>query len=428
MKKSKPIFLLIVLLILNTGFMPVASAEETGKEEIDGCILEFSGFTKRIDDPHVKSRVTIPSTIGRSEIVTFDARGIRDSLLRGEKITVCINGTNYIMNLHEIIVNAPGENPGVCSFAGNLIGIEQSDVVLTVSNRVVLGRISIQDVDYISESLPIYCPESTEVLHYTYCSRDVAEEGIYITEPYVPPLPEDYSPAGKKACESADKIVGGSKTIADVAILVVTDNQWITDEPDWQTKAQSVIAEANNRLGDSDIQIRLLAIYDSSKRYVLSNDPDVLSMPLQTFYNHCPPSYLNGKGADIAIYMGGYDSTCPAIGAAYGYDQGGRHAWAQMADDPSPHDAVHHDRAIVSMHEIGHLFDADHQDASGQIETYNRAYEWTEWLIYTYQTAVWAPTMKSSRYEYSSEYGRGDSDHDNAQRMCETRFVVGNYI
>lgn len=222
-----------------------------------------------------------------------------------------------------------------------------------------------------------------------------------------------------------------TRGMVDVGAIVATDNQWITDEPDWKTKAQNIIAEADNQLGRDDIQVYLTVYaYDDSKKDELSNDPNIISDPLGTFFNHFPTSYLDSKSADIAIYLGGYDSPTSGVGATWAYDAGtplGRYAWTQMAGDPSSYDATHHDRTVVTLHEIGHIFDADHQDAPCQGETYNRAYQWTKWFFWTYQTVVWSPSDKDTRFEYSSDDYHGDANHADARRISEAKGTVSNY-
>jgi hypothetical protein len=437
---------LLLLLVAGMTIVPCVSAENEVsdtdyKKQTDAnypiIVFEGSSQIERVVD--ASRDLNVPKTIKKFDVISIDMEKIRKSLKTGQQISIRIDGKPYKMNLREIQVNAEGVSPDTRSYSGFLNDVKNSEIVLTVSDSILIGRISIDNVDYSIDTCQSSDQKgSAKIIQYVYSSADVAEEGEYL-------MGDEYSTYLKNQLLStkindddlttiipeADAQAVDSNTL--VSILVMTDNQWITSEPDWQTKAQNIIAEANNQLTRSDIQVQLIATYDSSKRYELSNDyPNIINDPLGTFYSHVPASYLNGKSADIAIYLGGYDATCNAVGLAYGYDASSsnarRYAWAQMADDPSPHDAVHHDRAVVALHEIGHMFDADHQSAPGQSTAYNRAHEWTEWFIYTYQTVVYAPPMKSTRYEYSSDNYHGDVNHDNARRIYETRGVVANYV
>jgi len=437
---------LLLLLVAGMAIVPCVSAMDevsdtkyNNQTDAYNPIIVFEGVSQinRIVDDY--QDLNVPKTIKKFDVISIDMEKIRENLKAGQQISIRIDGKPYKMNIKEIKVNAEGVSPETRSYSGFLDDVKNSEVVLTVSDTILIGRISIDNVDYIVDTCQSSDQKgSAKTIQYVYSSADVAEEGEYI-------MGDEYSTYLKNQLLSTkineDYLTtiipeDDARAVASntwVRILVMTDNQWITSEPDWQTKAQNIIAEANNQLTRSDIQVQLIAIYDSSKRYELSNDyPNIINDPLGTFYSHVPASYLNGQSADIAIYLGGYDATCNAIGATYGYDASSpnarRYAWAQMADDPSPHDAVHHDRTVVAMHEIGHMFDADHQSAPGQSTSYNRAHEWTEWVIYTYQTVVYAPPMKSTRYEYSSDNYHGDANHDNARRIYETRGVVANYV
>ena len=77
---------------------------------------------------------------------------------------------------------------------------------------------------------------------------------------------------------------------------------------------------------------------------------------------------------------------------------------------------------VVTIHELGHNFDADHEDAGG----YNQAYRW--WRGYCHHTVMWSGyTVSGSEYEFSSDDYHGDSTHDDARRISETKGVVASY-
>ena len=166
-----------------------------------------------------------------------------------------------------------------------------------------------------------------------------------------------------------------------------------------------------------------MAGYDESKRHDLSNDPDIKGDPLDTFKKHFPTSYLDGKSADLAIYLGGYNANGEGIGEASSY-LGGRHAWAQMVSDwLHGYDGSRHGRRATTIHELGHFFDADHEGSDG----YKQAYDWWSGLNH-YYTVMWSTNKGSKgRYEFSSDDYNGDSTHDNARRINETKGVVANY-
>ena len=78
---------------------------------------------------------------------------------------------------------------------------------------------------------------------------------------------------------------------------------------------------------------------------------------------------------------------------------------------------------VVTIHELGHNFDADHEDAGG----YNQAYRW--WRGYCHHTVMWSGyTVSGSEYEFSSDDYHGDSTHDDARRISETKGVVASVM
>ena len=141
---------------------------------------------------------------------------------------------------------------------------------------------------------------------------------------------------------------------------------------------------------------------------------------------HFPTSYLDDKSADLSIYLGGYDAEGNTHGEAYSYRYG-RHAWAQMVKDwyagGWTYDGSPHGRRVTTIHELGHFFGADHEGS----DDYMQAYDWRSGLDH-YYTVMWSTNKGSaSKYEFSSDDYNGDSTHDNARRIRETKGVVANY-
>lgn len=383
-----------------------------------------------------KRDLKIPSSIKKYDLLTFDIPGMRKRLLNGDKITVRINGVPYIMDLHDSTGKAQGLDTVTRSYRGTLDSYKNGEIGFTIGEKSIAGRITIDGISYYFSTTSK--TEKGKVLHYVYSSKDVSPEGQ--------PAKWDNDYLGKKKIQALsphDRVIAESKENSleqkmsasgpvDVRILVIPDNQFISYEQEngrnWQTAAQLIMDEANTQLGRDYIEVNLIPIYDSSLASELSDDPQIIHTPLQTFINHVDESYLDQQSADLAIYLGGYDcidENC-VLGSTFGYDSNSRYAWAQMPDDPpSNYDGTDHDRTVVVLHEIGHLFDADHQDATGQNEDYNRAYQYNDGI--TSQTVVWAPFYPSNEYDYSSSIINGDAFHDNARRIHETRGIVSNY-
>jgi len=93
-----------------------------------------------------------------------------------------------------------------------------------------------------------------------------------------------------------------------------------------------------------------------------------------------------------------------------------RYAWSQMVEDTDDGLPVHvYDGSLFAreccvIHELGHLFNAGHQDSSGT----NKATYWLDPAPHF--TVMWTdyfgPLLSS--HEYSSPTYHGDTDHNNA--------------
>ncbi|WFN36585.1 zinc-dependent metalloprotease [Methanomicrobium antiquum] len=439
-KGMRALSLLMVMALLGAIFVPAVSAvEETEKENLSTPLVCFEGFTKKADAGQIKQDLQLQQfqqKAGRYSLVSFDILGFRDELSKKSELPVIIDGKKYTMILEEYIVEEKGGNSKTLPYSGHLKNVDNSKIVMTISDCGLIASIILNGEEYCIESL-----SDKDLLgnryEIEYRVSDLRVEGEYLygIEDYLAHSimsDEELKIRSEEAKIEEEQKASKSKTY--VRVLVMTDAKWIYDEPDWQNTAEEIIFQANQQLGRSDINVHLIATYDTSKASELAADAqNLIQDPLGTFINHVPVSYLNSKSADIAIYLGGYDCTDPGsgVGATWGYDadtlKDRRYAWVQMADDPSPYDAIIHDRTVTTLHEIGHLFDADHQDGmqGPNQENYNRAYQWN-WGSTT-QSVVWAPILRSTSYEYSSNDYNGNYYHNNALRIYNTRNVVASY-
>ncbi|WAI01456.1 M12 family metallo-peptidase [Methanogenium organophilum] len=432
--EMRALSVLLALLFVSVIVVPAVSAldSEIGNEQMHSesvgkkALVHFGDMTEiRITDERTIAK--IPSSIKNYDLVVFDIQRIREILLSGDTLTVYVEGQPYVMDIQEILTDTEALAIGIHSFTGSLIGVEDSEVILTFDDRVLLSRIAINKTEYYIESTSMKDPKSTNAfLQYVYSSKDVVPEGdTILIDSYLPSthVINETEYALKKILEEQ----AYSDATVTVRVLVATDSKWMTDEPDWQVKAANIITDCNYEM--NTIGVNLVPIYDTSKAQLLSDDPQIQGSPLSTFAAYYPKSYLNSKSADFGLYLGGFDSTSNGVGSSGGYDHNTlyRHAWTQMADDPSTYDAVHKDRAVVTLHEIGHVFDADHDPATGQTETYNRPYRFYEHYSY-WQTVMWGYFMKSNWLEFSADDGYyGDANHDNERRISETKGVVASY-
>jgi len=440
MEKSKRIgigALLAVMLLVSSVLVVSASisgfpGESVSMDNEKRPVLEFWAFTQMVASG-VSSKselgaqgilkpeeLTVPVSVKRFDLVIFNLTGLSNQIRSGS-LSIRIRGELYDAELKRVKVNIV--DSGIYSYKGTLKGVKDSRILLTISDKVVIAEINVKGESiWIKPVEPRKQVKSGKpVLHIVYSSKD--------TKLPMRPVKIDNGPVKLLNQTSAKYIKGMGVTARSgtipIGLLVATDNKFYEDESDWKATAQDIIAEANNQFNRDDIDLHLFVMdYDDSKRYDLSNDPDIKSDPLGTFKEHFPASYLNSKSADLAIYLGGYDADGNGIGQAVAYP-GGRHAWAQMASDwLHGYSGSEHGRKAVTIHELGHNFDAGHEDSGG----YNQAYYWWSWG--SHYTVMWSgySLTGTDEYEFSSDNYHGDSTHDNARRIRETKATVAGYI
>lgn len=429
---------LLVVLLLSMAFVPAVSAQPNKSSkmnanehnpvfefesitniEVNGAVSISELMTNGIQNPN---ELNIPPSVKKYDVVTFNQVELNNKIKK--ILPIRIRGEKYNIELNRM--NFENIDDGINSYEGKLAGVDNSEVVLTTSDKVTTGRVTINNETFwIRPIEPRNRFEKGKLpLHIIYSSNDV--------ESPKSPVIIDNGTIGNDIMnaphtQQSEFVVQQDVTIQSytaIGLLVATDNQFYQDEIDWKATAQGIIADANNQYHRSDIMLDLWVMaYDDSKRLQLSNDANIKSDPLGTFKSYFPPSYLNGKSSDIAIYLGGYDATGYANGAAWGYDANApfdRYAWAQMVRDFWGYDGSDHGRRVVTIHEIGHMLDAEHENTGG----FSQAYNWQ-----SQYTVMWS-TYKGNNglYEFSSLNYNGDSTHDNARSIRAAKDVVKFYV
>jgi hypothetical protein len=449
---------LLALLLAGMAMVPYVSADDnrstdlssqsTGQQKIPE--VEFAGISGNLQTTGIDKSGSLPisDSIKKYDLISMDAKKLKDQLLANQKIPVRLKGTNYFMVLHEDTFY-PSEKTGVYTFSGYLENsvdgarVTDSEVHLTLDDSGVIGKISSDRFTYwyidLIETTDI--SKSSGPIQYVYYSGNVEQKISPMGEDRYVMLPSGESKpltelskeeltqylADVQEKQKNQAVIRGISDWYYVNILVVCDNEMYSSYSNWVLRAQSVVSDVNAAMSYDDIRIQLVPTYDASKRYDLSNNFNAAS-PLQVFQQYVNNAYLNSKSADIAMYLSGNQfSTC--IGASYGYDAGstlGRHSVMMYeAATGGGYGANPQERANVFAHEVGHLFDADHQTAPSQAEFYNRA---TTYILSgsTLHTLMYSYVTTDPTY-YSSDTLYGDFYHDNARRLSETKAVVAGY-
>ncbi|MDE2523761.1 MAG: M12 family metallo-peptidase [Methanocorpusculum sp.] len=215
-----------------------------------------------------------------------------------------------------------------------------------------------------------------------------------------------------------------------VNLLVVADNEFYTLEANWIGCAQDYIAEANYQFQRVDLRIFLGATYDASKRHLLSNHVDHDTAPLDTVKTYYTPEFLDSFGSDICVYLGGTDIVGTAQGYAWLFGTEGvvpRYTWSQMVDDadtPDLYDGSRYSRVYCVIHELGHVFGADHDQAM-RFKTLNRDYKYT--VMYGMYMGSYSAGLEFSPPLVYIITGDNMFIGNNVARINENKVDVGNF-
>jgi len=456
---------LLALLLAAMAMVPIVSAEEENSSDITQMqqnqtlktsLITFdslSTFNSQILNEK-RSVSAVSSSIAKYETLDIDASSLKTQLLSGKQVPIHLNGVPYLMDLHEETFY-PSAETGVYTFNGKLVSakncrtLPKSSVQLTMDDSGVLGRISIDSSEYVYlDEVSDDYPGNPEQ-QIAYSSKDVTQHEIDLTNDLIVELPSgETKPVALLSDEelnwmkteqeksnnqysdsvetTSDQRSATVDSIVDVKLLIATDNKMYTSYSNWKKRAQSVLNDANSAFGVDNIKIRLVPIFDDSKRMELSQNFNP-SSPFPVFVNIFNESYLDTQHADIAMYLSGKPFSGNAVGLSEGFD-GGNKRYAVMSYEAMPPGYVANaqDRAYVFTHELGHMFDGAHEIALNQIETYNRA------TTYPMNGVVKQTTMcvavSQDPLIFSTNDGiHGDINHNNALRLQETKGVVSGY-
>lgn len=180
MLSKKLVFIVSILIIALAALVIslMAVSEDTAQEQ-NSTLVYIDLMTETRDlSPEIRQKLSIPASIQKYDVVVFDTHGIRDLLLCGKPLTIYLEGHPYTTDLEEQTTDTEARSKGIYSFVGTLRGKDTSEVVLTVSDQTLVGRIRILETEYFIESTGVQDTRfADKTLQYTYSSRDVVPEG-----------------------------------------------------------------------------------------------------------------------------------------------------------------------------------------------------------------------------------------------------------
>lgn len=176
-EKSLLVAVVVIGALAAVGTMLMVAGE--GAASSPETVVCIESMTERRDlSPEECEGLDIPGSITRYDVVVFDTKEIKEVLLRGEPLTLSLDGQVFTTDVREHTADTEARSIGIHSFTGTLLGVEKSEVVLTVSERALLSRIRIDFTEYYTDSTGVPDARYPErVLHYAYSSDDVVPEG-----------------------------------------------------------------------------------------------------------------------------------------------------------------------------------------------------------------------------------------------------------
>jgi hypothetical protein len=452
MKTLKTGIVLLALLLAGMVMVPMVSADDlltmSGDNKNINSLLIIdtkttivaSGFnassieSQKLVDNY--QDLTIPKTIQKFDIAQFE--NIKLNPEGENRIPVTLYGKPQILILERM--NFENIDDGIDSYSGKIEGLNNSLALFTFGGKVVQGYLEVGDETITI--VPVENRSNTEMatypLHIIYSSKDTT------TSEKATPVdngPAALPPGVKLSAQSLGVSPGMStvaKSWATVNILIGTDNAFYTQESNWVSSANQIMSMVSYQYDRADIQVFFNVVsYDATKRTQLSNSPSITTDPLNVFHTYFPAIYLDSNNADIAVYLGGYDykgADAGTQGAAWGFayypSEYCRYAWSQMVtdtDDGLPihiYDGSTHARRYNVIHELGHIFNANHENSSGT----NKAFVWYTPL--PQYTVMWGGYFGPSynTHEYSSPSYHGDSTHNNAAAISGAKSYIASII
>jgi hypothetical protein len=187
--------LVMVAVVLAAGCMSeqqIASYPVQGNSEHEELLLEFPGRTsivaqgvtsvsdltaEGVENPeslNIPGGLDNPNGIKRFDLVTFDHPALNENLKSGQRFPVRIRGTEYIANVTRMTFD--NNDDGIDSYHGGLDGEKSSEILITVSSKVILGSISVNRTEtYWIEAVENRTrgEKSVSPLHMIYSSKDI---------------------------------------------------------------------------------------------------------------------------------------------------------------------------------------------------------------------------------------------------------------
>ncbi len=305
------------------------------------------------------------------DLITFDNPfAVRSDVVQ---LPIILYGTEYMITLqkeHHSFLPA-----GKDFYSGTIPELPNSEVVLFVFEpNVITGTICLENdcIEIAVAQNKEYGHQTSHPVHVVYSYNDLPKNvkpavADYLESEFLKQY-HDYS----KDPDTGLSIRSNQDWVT-VNILLATDSAYNARVYDWSQEGYRLIRALETSYAYRDLRVNLVVSFDYSKMTALSSHWAKVMDPHFVAKYVFPDSYLDSKNADIVVYLGGYDQYNPnmptgqqsIVGMAGFPWERERVAWIQMVPDIEPtistFTATDHARSYVFIHELGHIFGAEHE-------------------------------------------------------------------
>lgn len=358
----KIVLAVALLLVFSAGFLAASSAQQNG---VPGNVKKY-GLTD-VDPKATKEKVK------RGEVIEIDfGAGENDERriykLKLEPNDLLAPDAKIILHDGEKDIELP--RPEVSTYKGKMLGVPKSSVRMTITDEWISGYVITEEGWFFIEPLSRYDKRAGKTKHFTYNTRDV-ESRINFENDTI----DASQNTETKASSSSNSItsVGGSGTfLASISkyadIYMTSDAEFYNINPsDWAARQTSVLNYADDPyISQTGIGFRvgLQHTYTStSNQAYTSTDSIILLSQIRDRW------YGSGGARDLVFALIGKDLNNCIVGRAEQNSLGEANTYfhyglGQMVWDPcSLSISTDFEKAWVTAHEMGHIFNANHEYA-----------------------------------------------------------------
>jgi len=356
----------------------------------------------------------VPATIKSYDIVQLNLKELTNTVRRGKTFDILLGGNKVRLELVLNNMRAPdckfilkdGEKeyeitpPDPCTYKGKVVGDPQSEVRLTITPDWVTGYVDFDKGWYFIEPLHGYQEAKTDtVAHYVYKTTNTDFEIEWGNDAMSAPVQNDKT-ENRTAVSRSTTLYADIICDGDVEFYNIAPSTWVT-------RQESVINDIEG-IFDNQIDIK----FSIARHHIWLTEEPLSSTDASTLLGQLR-NYWNSQSdaRDLVHLFTGKELDGNDIGMAWQKQLGTSYAYSlsQQVDAGffNNYDATTYQKMILGAHEIGHNFDAIHEEAL----------KWWQWWPPGYRyTIMWSPFKGNSMEDQFSD-GTRDPNKNNAERI-----------